>query len=217
MRSSFSLLLSAVSGEDTQDRTDRAILTPWVKFLWESYRQCLDLLRNNNSVEKLYQDIAQQGMATRNWMCEQLADWDLLTSGNTILLDANLKSLYCIFSAFKFCLNYTRKTEFRKLCDNVRFSMRLDRFLNNCLLSDASFNLTVNCCWGYMYLSSFLSLCRTVENSLGSHPQASTPAEGYQSKQSWQSSHALGNTTRPAGQCYSDGTLAGTMNKTLPW
>ena len=58
-----SLLLSAVSGEDTQDRTDRAILTPWVKFLWESYRQCLDLLRNNSSVEKLYQDIAQQGKA----------------------------------------------------------------------------------------------------------------------------------------------------------
>ncbi len=58
----YSLLLSAVSGEDTQDRTDRAILTPWVKFLWESYRQCLDLLRNNSSVEKLYQDIAQQGI-----------------------------------------------------------------------------------------------------------------------------------------------------------
>lgn len=57
----FSLLLKAVSGEDTQDRTDRAILTPWVKFLWESYRQCLDLLRNNSKVEKLYQDIAQQG------------------------------------------------------------------------------------------------------------------------------------------------------------
>lgn len=77
-----SLLLKAVSGEDTQDRTDRAILTPWVKFLWESYRQCLDLLRNNSRVERLYQDIAQQ--------------------------------------AFKFCLNYTRKTEFRKLCDNLR-------------------------------------------------------------------------------------------------
>lgn len=77
-----SLLLKAVSGEDLQDRTDRAILTPWVKFLWESYRQCLDLLRNNNRVERLYQDIAQQ--------------------------------------AFKFCLKYTRKTEFRKLCDNLR-------------------------------------------------------------------------------------------------
>ncbi|XP_048249669.1 eukaryotic translation initiation factor 3 subunit A-like [Haliotis rufescens] len=77
-----SLLLKAVSGEDTQDRTDRAILTPWVKFLWESYRQCLDLLRNNCRVERLYQDIAQQ--------------------------------------AFKFCLKYARKTEFRKLCDNLR-------------------------------------------------------------------------------------------------
>ncbi|XP_064465879.1 eukaryotic translation initiation factor 3 subunit A-like [Ornithodoros turicata] len=77
-----SLLLSAVSSEDTQDRTDRVVLTPWVKFLWESYRQCLELLRNNSRVERLYHDIAQQ--------------------------------------AFKFCLKYNRKTEFRKLCDHLR-------------------------------------------------------------------------------------------------
>lgn len=82
-----SLLLKVVSGEDTQDRTDRAILTPWVKFLWESYRQCLDLLRNNSRVERLYQDIAQQ--------------------------------------AFKFCFKYGRKTEFRKLCDNLRTHLGL--------------------------------------------------------------------------------------------
>jgi len=53
--------MSAVSGEDMQDRTDRSILTPWLKFLWESYRQCLDLLRNNVTVEKLYHEVAQNG------------------------------------------------------------------------------------------------------------------------------------------------------------
>ena len=57
----FSVLLSFVSGEDTQDRTDRVMLTPWVKFLWEAYRNVLELLRNNARVEKLYHDTAQQG------------------------------------------------------------------------------------------------------------------------------------------------------------
>ncbi|XP_047538496.1 eukaryotic translation initiation factor 3 subunit A isoform X1 [Vanessa atalanta] len=77
-----SILLSAVSGEDAQDRSDRTILTPWVKFLWESYCQCLELLRTNTHVETLYHDIARM--------------------------------------AFQFCLKYSRKTEFRKLCDKLR-------------------------------------------------------------------------------------------------
>ena len=54
------IMLSAVSGEDAQDRSDRKILMPWVKFLWESYCQCLELLRTNLRVERLYHDIAQQ-------------------------------------------------------------------------------------------------------------------------------------------------------------
>ncbi|KAL5261295.1 hypothetical protein ACHWQZ_G007113 [Mnemiopsis leidyi] len=54
-----SLMLSTVSGEDDQDRADRTVLTPWVKFLWEVYRHVLDILKNNNKVEKLYQDMAQ--------------------------------------------------------------------------------------------------------------------------------------------------------------
>jgi translation initiation factor 3 subunit A len=75
------ILLSAVSSEVSQDRTDRVVLLPWVKFLWESYRQCLDLLRNYGRTERLYHDIARQ--------------------------------------AFEFCIKYNRKTEFRKLCDNL--------------------------------------------------------------------------------------------------
>ncbi|XP_014252767.1 eukaryotic translation initiation factor 3 subunit A [Cimex lectularius] len=54
-----SLLLRAVSGEDAHDRSDRTILTPWVKFLWESYCQCLELLRTNAHCETLYHDIAR--------------------------------------------------------------------------------------------------------------------------------------------------------------
>ncbi|VDK46888.1 unnamed protein product [Anisakis simplex] len=54
------LLLSAVSGAAAQDRMDRTVLSPWLRFLWDSYRNCLDLLRNNAVVEQLYHSIARQ-------------------------------------------------------------------------------------------------------------------------------------------------------------
>lgn len=57
-----SLLLSVVSGEGTKERTDRVVLTPWVKFLWESYRNMLELLKNNNTVLRIYADVAKEGM-----------------------------------------------------------------------------------------------------------------------------------------------------------
>ena len=83
LNSPESVLLKAVSGESSQDRADRDLLAPWLKFVWESYKQCLDLLKNNNKVETLYQQVAKL--------------------------------------AFTFCVKYQRKTEFRKLCETVRF------------------------------------------------------------------------------------------------
>ncbi|KAL3155895.1 hypothetical protein ABBQ32_012895 [Trebouxia sp. C0010 RCD-2024] len=48
------LMLSYVSGEKGKDRVDREHVTPWFKFLWETYRTVLDILRNNARLEALY-------------------------------------------------------------------------------------------------------------------------------------------------------------------
>ena len=96
-----SILLGAVSGDQSKDRTDRALVTPWLKFLWESYRTALDTLSNNARLEIIYQVRA----ATR--MLESV----LILSPFT----QNIAQ-----QTFKFCLKHQRKVEFRRLCEILR-------------------------------------------------------------------------------------------------
>lgn len=58
-----SIMLSTVSGEQTKDRTDRAVVTPWLKFLWEAYRTVLDMLRNNARLETLYHSVTNKAFS----------------------------------------------------------------------------------------------------------------------------------------------------------
>ncbi|GFS42220.1 eukaryotic translation initiation factor 3 subunit A [Nephila pilipes] len=74
--------LMKMSSKDEADiNFNQIIVLLWIKFMWECYRICLELLRNSQS-EKIYHYIVQ--------------------------------------NAFKFCLKYCRKTEFRKLCNLLR-------------------------------------------------------------------------------------------------
>ncbi|KAI6222798.1 Eukaryotic translation initiation factor 3 subunit A [Aphelenchoides besseyi] len=56
-------LLQTVSGAAHQDRMDRTVLSPWLRFLWDSYRNCLDMLRNNALVEEIYHQVARQSFS----------------------------------------------------------------------------------------------------------------------------------------------------------
>ena len=50
LEASGSILLGAVSSDQSKDRTDRTLVTPWLKFLWESYRTLFETLKNRLEV-----------------------------------------------------------------------------------------------------------------------------------------------------------------------
>lgn len=52
------LLLSTMSSDPLQTQRDSALLLPRLKFLWESYRAVLDILRSNSKLERLYHNTA---------------------------------------------------------------------------------------------------------------------------------------------------------------
>lgn len=58
-----SILLGSVSQDEERDRTDRTLVTPWLKFLWEAYRTALDILKNNTRLEMAYQQVADQALS----------------------------------------------------------------------------------------------------------------------------------------------------------
>ena len=81
-KSPEAVLLETVTSDKDKERTEREYLVPWLKFLWESFRTVLEILRNNSKMEHVYHETAHR--------------------------------------AFKFCKEYQRATEFRRLCEILR-------------------------------------------------------------------------------------------------
>ena len=54
-------MIAAFTGADEDERKTKEGATPWLKFLWDTYKTVLDILKNNARLEVLYQDVAKRG------------------------------------------------------------------------------------------------------------------------------------------------------------
>ncbi|CEG39840.1 eukaryotic translation initiation factor 3 subunit [Plasmopara halstedii] len=54
------VMLSTTTFEGSSDRTDREVVVPWLRFMWETYRTVLDILKSNTKLEPLYMVTAIQ-------------------------------------------------------------------------------------------------------------------------------------------------------------
>jgi len=80
-----SILLSTMNTDPEQTQRETSVVLPHLKFLWETYRAVLDILRSNSKLEHLYHTAA--------------------------------------LGALRFCKNFRRKTEFRRLCEMLRMHL----------------------------------------------------------------------------------------------
>jgi translation initiation factor 3 subunit A len=49
--------VNGVGGEDAEERSKRKILSPWLKYQWDTYRTVLDVVKNNNKLDVLYHEV----------------------------------------------------------------------------------------------------------------------------------------------------------------
>lgn len=51
------------SAENSAERTGRALVTPWLRFVWETFRIILDICRHNAKLEPLYRTVVERAFA----------------------------------------------------------------------------------------------------------------------------------------------------------
>ncbi|TFJ82843.1 hypothetical protein NSK_005850 [Nannochloropsis salina CCMP1776] len=78
-----SIMLSTMTEDSSQERTERDVMVPWLRFLWETYRAVLEVLRTMQKLEKVYHSTCEKALAfcrsfdrTREFhsLCETLSN-----------------------------------------------------------------------------------------------------------------------------------------------
>lgn len=87
-------LMLAVTGEGSKERTerivDKEVVTPWIKFLWETYRNVLDCFRHSKVINQLYKDITNEAFA----FCLKYRRFNEFRRLNELLRQHHLKSQF---------------------------------------------------------------------------------------------------------------------------
>lgn len=56
------VMLSTMTMDSEKERADRDIMVPWLKFLWETYRAVLEVLRTMQKLERVYHATAEKAL-----------------------------------------------------------------------------------------------------------------------------------------------------------
>lgn len=57
------LLMGGVTSEGSRERTEREVLVPWVRHMWDTFRNILEILRSNQTLELYYHGVAMRAMS----------------------------------------------------------------------------------------------------------------------------------------------------------
>jgi len=125
------ILLSTMSTDPAKSQRDSALLLPSLKFLWETYRAVLDILRSNSKLEHVYHAAAQGALrfcrvykrrmefryvlvvVTAHFVTGRITKWDY----------SHISLYHLLFDHLLFCYSPTNNNNIRHLCDMLRMHL----------------------------------------------------------------------------------------------
>ena len=111
-------MLSTMTMDSAQERTERDVMVPWLKFLWETYRAVLEVLRT-------MQKVRGRGRGSIHppiYLCKTAANPPTFPPTHPPThLPPQLEKVYhsTCEKALNFCRSFDRTREFHSLCETL--------------------------------------------------------------------------------------------------